>query len=289
MHRHGGICLGAYLSALKLDFAILDREAEVGDAWARRYDSATLHTTRVFSGLPYIPFPNDYPEYVNAKLLAKYYQEYCKDLNLPIYQNTNAVQADWDESKKEWTVQTSRGAVVAKAVVFAIGIGGRFPIIPNYPGKETFKGEQLHSIEYTNPEKWKGKKIVVIGASTTGLDVAWDCSKEGMDVTLIQRSPTRIYAPEHIAGIQKLFWNDKSPAEVGDIITTEDPVALQEKLSALIMKGQTESYDPNYYAGLKKAGFLAQTEGSVHNQIFCHGGKRESSTEHIDSKCKRTH
>lgn len=78
-----------------------------------------------------------------------------------------------------------------------------------------------------------------------------------------------------LAGLQKLFWNENSPADVGDQITTEDPVALQEKLSALVMKHQTDAYDKAYYEGLKKAGFLGIHEGAVHNQIFIHGGKRK--------------
>lgn len=274
---HAGLAVASYLSALKIDFAILDREKEVGDAWAKRYDSATLHTTRVFSGLPYVPFPRDYPEFVGAKDIARYYKTYVKDLNLPIYQGVTAQKADWDETKKQWTVKTDKGTIITKSLIFANGIGGRWPIVPNYPGQDSFKGIMMHSIEYTNPEQWKGKKVAVVGASTTGIDVGWDCSQMGIDVTVVQRGPTRIYAPDHIKNIQKIFWNDETGADYGDAMTTEDPVALQHTLSALLMKMYKDEYDPAYYEGLEKAGFLAIHDGPVHNQIFCHGGKRESS------------
>lgn len=258
-----------------MDFAIVDREKEIGDAWAKRYDSATLHTTRVFSGLPYRPFPEDYEEYVKAKDLAKFYKHYAEDLKLPVYQDTTAEKATFDDAKKEWTVETSQGTVKAKVLLFSVGVGGRFPVQPSYEGKDTFKGEQMHSVQYTNPSAWEGKKVVVIGSSTTGLDVGLDCSELGIDVTIVQRGATRIYAPGHIAGLQKLFWNENSTAEMGDQITSEDPIALQEKLSALLMKHQTDAYDRAYYDGLKKAGFKAIHEGAVHNQIYIYGGKRE--------------
>lgn len=212
---------------------------------------------------------------MKAKELASFYKEYAKDLKLPIYQSTTAEKATFDESTKEWTVQTSQGTVKAKILLFSVGIGGRFPSQPTIPGQDIFKGEQMHSIGYTNPKRWKGKKVVVVGSSTTGLDVGLDCSELGIDVTIVQRGPTRIYAPGHIAGLQKLFWNENSNAEQGDQITTEDPIALQEKLSALVMKHQTAAYDKAYYEGLAKAGFQAIHEGPVHNQIFIHGGKRE--------------
>lgn len=270
---HAGLALAAYLQALGINYAIVDREEQVGDAWGKRYDSATLHTSRVFSGLPYRPFPRHYDEYINARQLAEYYKIYAEDLNLPIYQSTNVEKADWNEETKKWTVRTSRGTLVTRSLIFAIGIGGRYPVQPTYEGQDTFKGEILHSVSYVNPSPWKGKKVAVIGAATTGLDVAWDCSRMGIETTVVQRGPTRIYAPHHITKVQKRFWNDETGAEYGDIVATEDPVVLNASLSSLVMKMQKEAHDPAYYAGLEAAGFLAQNEGAVHNQIFCRVGR----------------
>lgn len=76
----------------------------------------------------------------------------------------------------------------------------------------------------------------MIGASTTSCDVCHDCSKMGIDVTMIQRGPTRIYPSDHITQVQLMFWNDKGGADLGDVITSEDPVVLQAALSAQILK-----------------------------------------------------
>lgn len=170
-------------------------------------------------------------------------------------------------------MRTSRGTLTAKSLIFAIGIGGRYPVRPTYKGQETFKGTILHSESYTNPEPWKGKRVAVVGAATTGLDVAWDCSRMGIETTVIQRGPTRVYAPHHITMVQKRFWNDTTGADHGDIAATEDPIVLNASLSHLVMKMQKEAHDPAYYAGLEAAGFLAQNEGPVHNQIFCRVGR----------------
>lgn len=120
---------------------------------------------------------------------------------MPIYQNNRVEKAVFDEDKKEWTVTTSNNDTLkARILLFSVGIGGRFPVRPTYPGADEFKGEQMHSMQYTNPSAWKGKKVVVIGSSTTGLDVGLDCSELGIDVTIVQRGATRIYGPGHIAG-----------------------------------------------------------------------------------------
>ena len=105
----------------------------------QRYDSTTLHTTRVFSGLPYYLFPVEYPQYVPAKLIAQHYKKYVQYLGIPAYVGREVVSAVWDGEKKHWsvTVSTSEGieTSIAKILVFAVGIGGRWPIIPEYPGK----------------------------------------------------------------------------------------------------------------------------------------------------------
>lgn len=245
----------------------------------QRYESATLHTTRVFSGLPYYPFPKDYPLYVPAHLIAKHYYDYAKKLRLPAYCGREASRASWDEGKKLWTVEVKGPNGVettsAKHLVFAVGIGGRLPKIPDFPGRvswyrslskvwedglprlnssnkffydrlaeqDIFRGEQIHSASYTNAKSWKGKKVVVIGAATTACDVALDCARQGIEVTMVQRGPTRIYPDTHIANVQLQFWNDQQPVEIGDIMTSEDPMALQAPLNAKLLGSYKEQHE----------------------------------------------
>ena len=125
-----------------------------------------------------------------------------------------------------------------------------------------FRGEELHSATYRNAKAWKGKKVVVLGASTTALDIGQDCAREGIDVTLIQRGHTRVYPQGHIGAAQDFLWQEGTPTEVADTISSQDPLKLQAQLSEVIMDQLQDGYDPDYYTGMKKAGFLAQTSGS---------------------------
>ncbi|KAJ7146320.1 hypothetical protein C8R44DRAFT_757149 [Mycena epipterygia] len=273
---HGGLSISAYFKALGVNFAMVEKQPTIGDSWAKRYDSTTLHTTRIFSGLPFVPFPSDYPQYVPAKLIAPYYAKYVQYLGLPAYPGRECVSANWDDAQGHWTV-TFRGAhgteiVTARNLVFAVGIGGRWPIIPDFPGKDSFLGESMHSGAYTDASSWAGKRVAVVGSSTTACDVSHDCARAGADIVMVQRGPTRIYPQAHIAAAQALFWNAEIPVEVGDVMATEDPVVLQATLSALLLRGLKDAHDPEYYEGLRKAGFLATVDGSVHQQIYCRSG-----------------
>ncbi|KAF7302875.1 hypothetical protein MKEN_01249700 [Mycena kentingensis (nom. inval.)] len=253
---HAGLSISAYLKALGVNFAVVEKEPVIGDSWATRYGSTTLHTTRSFSGLPFLPFPDDYPMFVPAKLMAQYYANYVRALCLPAYAGRDCVNAVWDAAQNAWLVTLQRASdtetILARTLVFALGIGGRRPVTPSFSGAETFKGESLHSATYIDASRWVGKHVVIVGASTTACDVALDCVKAGVaEVTMIQRGPTRIYHQSHIIELQKPFWGGGMPIEVGDVLATEDPV---------------------YYAGFKRAGFLAGLEGSIQQQIYCRSG-----------------
>ncbi|KAJ7508521.1 hypothetical protein B0H11DRAFT_1704238 [Mycena galericulata] len=276
---HGGLSISAYLKALGINFAMVEKETTIGDSWAKaypqRYDSTTLHTTRMFSGLPYIPFPSDYPQYVPAKLIAQYYAEYAQELQLPTYHGRECIAATWDEQQAQWivTLEGLHGVeiVSARIIVFAVGIAGRIPVFPSFPGMDSFLGESLHSAAYKDASLWAGRRVGIVGSSTTACDVANDCVRAGADVVIIQRGPTRIYPGEHITTIQALFWNEQIPVEVGDVMATEDPIVLQAALSELVLGRLKDSHEC-YYNGLRRAGFLATVEGSVQQQIFIRSG-----------------
>ena len=46
--------------------------------------------------------------------------------------------------------------------------------------QEEFRGEVIHAFEYTTAKKYVGKKVVVVGAATSGHDVAHDLANHGV-------------------------------------------------------------------------------------------------------------
>ncbi|KAJ7069046.1 hypothetical protein B0H15DRAFT_871291 [Mycena belliarum] len=270
---HGGLSISAYLKALRINFAMVEKQPAIGDSWANRYESTTLHTTRIFSGLPFVPFPSDYPQYVPARLIAAYYARYVEELRLPAYPARECISATWDEAAARWTVTLDgvhgTEVLTARQIIFAVGTGGRVPTTPNFPGKDSFLGESLHSSAYTNAGKWAGKRVAIVGAATTACDIAQDCVRDGAAALLVQRGPTRVYPSAHIGALQAAFWNADLPVEAGDVMATEDPIALQAVLSTLVLRRLRDAHDPEYYEGLRRAGFLVNVDGPVHQSLYC--------------------
>jgi len=46
--------------------------------------------------------------------------------------------------------------------------------------QEGFEGEVIHAFEYTTAKKYVGKKVIVVGAATSGHDVAFDLANHGL-------------------------------------------------------------------------------------------------------------
>jgi cation diffusion facilitator CzcD-associated flavoprotein CzcO len=55
-----------------------------------------------------------------------------------------------------------------RTVVNATGTWSR-PFVPSYPGAETFRGEQLHTVDYPGPEHFTGKRVLVVGGGASAV------------------------------------------------------------------------------------------------------------------------
>jgi len=85
-------------------------------------------------------------------------------------------------------------------LVFALGWGAGTWNIPEFPKQvlsssfpcdistelilygpqKEFEGELIHSLQYTTAKKYAGKKVVVIGACTSGHDISLDLASHGV-------------------------------------------------------------------------------------------------------------
>lgn len=66
------------------------------------------------------------------------------------------------------------------------------PHVPKIPGDDIFKGTIRHSSQHDSSREWVGKKVLVVGTSSSGFDTSYDFARRGIDVTLLQRSFTYI-------------------------------------------------------------------------------------------------
>ncbi len=88
-------------------------------------------------------------------------------MELNYWSSTVCKNAEYDEAKAEWTVRVERDgkevALKPKQLVMATGMSA-VPMVPEFPGMDSFKGDIHHSSKHSGGDKYAGKKADV-GAS----------------------------------------------------------------------------------------------------------------------------
>ena len=185
-----GLATAALLRRRGLDVLVLEAGPEPGAAWRVRYDRLRLHTPRLLSGLPGHRIPRRYGRWVARDDLVEYFREYAERELIEIRTGVRVERVDrFDES---WRLETSAGPVAAATVIVATGYNGA-PYVPDWPGRESFSGELVHSSAYVNAEPYRGRDVLVVGAGNSGAEIATDVADGGASRSRLSvRTPPQI-------------------------------------------------------------------------------------------------
>jgi putative flavoprotein involved in K+ transport len=171
-----GLATGALLRRAGFEPLLLEAGPEPGAAWRERYDRLHLHTPRLLSGLPGRRIPRRLGRWVARDGLLEYLREYADGEGLEVRTGTNVERIERDGDG--WRLQLADGSIHARDVIVATGYSGR-PFIPDWPGREGFAGELVHSADYRNPLQYRGRDVLVVGVGNSGAEIATDVAEGG--------------------------------------------------------------------------------------------------------------
>jgi putative flavoprotein involved in K+ transport len=260
----GGIALAARLKRLGVPTLILEKNARAGDSWRKRYRTLVLHDPVWYDHLPYLPFPDDWPVFAPKDKFADWLEAYTSIMELDYWPGTECTAARYDEARGEWEVSARRSGedivLRPKQLVLATGAYGPPKSIP-LPGRDSFKGEIIHSSAYVTGELYRGKQCVVLGSGSSAHDICVDLWESGAEVTMVQRSPTIVVRSETLMelGFASLYSEAAVRAgittDVADMIFASIPFALMPKFQKPLYDAIRER-DTAFYERLAAAGFL---------------------------------
>lgn len=192
-----GLAVGACLRNAGVPFVLLEQANRPGSSWHRHYRRLHLHTNKGMSRLPFLPFPRTYPRYPSRQQMADYLAAYADHFRLePRYgQRVTSVRRE----DGAWVTQTSDALYRSDHVVVATGFL-RVPVVPSWPGQESFDGPILHSSAYSDGAPFEGKDVLVVGFGNSGTEIAIDLLEHGARPAFAVRSPVNII-PRELLGI----------------------------------------------------------------------------------------
>lgn len=163
----------------------------------------------------------------------------------------------YDHEKQRWTLSISRNGnevILHPAhIVLATGTLGA-PYIPELANRDAFTGEVLHSSQFRSAAPYKGRKVVVVGAGNSSIDVCQDLALAGAaSVTMVQRSPTCV-ADRDAEGIrlQRIF-TDEVPVDINDL-------KFQSTAKGYVVKSAMTEVEKQYYFGMMNKDVIAKAQ-----------------------------
>jgi putative flavoprotein involved in K+ transport len=260
----GGIMLAARLRRLGVPTIVVEKNARPGDSWRNRYKSLCLHDPVWYDHLPYLPFPDDWPVFAPKDKIGDWLEMYTKIMEINYWGSTTAKKASYDEAKGEWTVVVDRNGeevtLRPKQLVFALGVSG-YPNVPKIAGAETFEGDQHHSSKHPGPEKYTGKKCVVLGSNNSAHDICAALWEHGADVTMIQRTSTHIAPSDSLMELALGGLYSEEAVKNGidhhkaDLIFASVPYKIMHTFHIPVYE-EMKKRDADLYGRLEKAGFM---------------------------------
>jgi cation diffusion facilitator CzcD-associated flavoprotein CzcO len=194
-----GIATALSLHDRGVDALLVDRGDQVGWSWRNRYDRLRLNTGRQFSHLPGRPYPKGTPTYPTRDQVVAHFERHVRDAGIALRLGTEVRRID--RHGGGWRLTTSTGDIDGRQVVVATGFE-HTPNVPGWPGRDSFPGELLHSSSYRNPAPYVGKRILVAGSGTSGLEIAHDLATGGAaKVWLSIRTPPNLMPRQGPAGL----------------------------------------------------------------------------------------
>lgn len=221
-----GLAAAACLRAAGVSSVVFERESAVGSSWRRHYDRLHLHTDKRHSGLPGLAFPATSPRYPSRDEVVAYLEAYARHFDLDLRFGLQVVSAE--RKGDRWRVLTraaSPGAEdqVEHSAPYLVVASGytRVPVVPTWPGSAEFAGELLHSSAYASGERFRGKRVLVVGAGNSGAEIALDLFEQGAEPTLAVRSPVTVIHrdPLGLPFLTLAIPLDRLPPRLADALT----------------------------------------------------------------------
>jgi len=188
----GGQCAAIRLLEAGIhDFRILERRDFMGGTWCQNsYPGAAVDVQSPLYSISSEPYrwsqmfaeQAELQRYTNA-VIDKH------GLREKTTTGANVEQVRWDAARKLWIIETTAsGRFEAQILINASGPLST-PVIPNFPGRDTFEGKTFHTNGWDHQYDYRGKRVAIIGSGASAAQVIPAIADKVGELHVFQRTP----------------------------------------------------------------------------------------------------
>lgn len=218
-----GLAMSEHLRASTTPHLVLER-SRIAERWrSERWDSLVTNGPAWHDRFPGMEFtgvgPDDFP---GKEQVADYFEAYAKMIGSPVRCGVTVTCARRNAGRPGFTVETSNGTIEANNVVAATGAFQK-PVIPAIVADDTGL-LQIHSTGYKNPGALPPGGVLVVGAGSSGAQIAEELLLSGRDVYLsvgAHDRPPRTYRGRDFCWWLGVLgkWDSQTPAAGAEHVT----------------------------------------------------------------------
>lgn len=186
---------GYFLRRSGRSFVILDAEEGAGGAWRHTWRSLRLFSPATWSSLAGWPMPAGSDRYPTRDEVLDYLRRYEERYELPVRRPVTVQSVERTDSG--WLVHADQGDWQAAALISATG-NWRHPHVPDYKGIDGFRGAQIHSAQYLEPDAFADLRVLIVGGGNSGAQILAEVSQHAQTTWVTERPP--VFLPDNVDG-----------------------------------------------------------------------------------------
>lgn len=222
---HAGLAASRLLTWARREHVVLDR-GRLGERWrSERWDSLHLLTPTWMNRLPGWQTAGDPDGFLSSGQFVGQLEQYAASFDAPVLTGTRVERLTSGPSGS-YDIHTDRGAWRARSVIVATGPHG-LPVVPAALDRADVR--VITSNRYRNPDRLDRGGVLVVGASSSGVQIADELARSGRDVVLSVGRHTRV--PRRYRGMDIFWWLESTGRLARTIDDMPDPDAARREPS----------------------------------------------------------
>ncbi len=177
-----GLSTAYHLARRGIRHVIVDGEDGPGGAWRHRWDSLTMATVNGIFDLPGMPREEVDPATPSNVAIPDYFRRFEEKFGLDVRRPVRVGSV----RRVPGGFETDIG-VTSRALVNATGTWGQ-PFVPYVPGRDTFRGRQVRTVDYGSAEDFRGLRTAIVGGGISASGFLLEVA-EVTDVLWFTRRP----------------------------------------------------------------------------------------------------
>lgn len=196
-----GLVMSRSLTAEGISHVVLER-GRIGERWhSERWHSLHLLTTNAMSALPGLPHEGKPHAFMPASAFASYLSSYARKITAPVLSGVEVTRVE--PLIGGYRVSTTAGEWQSRALIVATG-ACETAFRPAAANLLPASIEQISPTTYREPEQLPPGGVLVVGASSTGVQLAEEIHASGRPVMLSVGDHTRV--PRRYRGRDIFAW-----------------------------------------------------------------------------------